>query len=74
MSGYTVAFVYARMARARGFLAAALGIFGRAWQLYVAYILLFVFYVVTIGYVRATVRPRPSARRVQHPASHPGSG
>ena len=51
VSGYTVAFVYARMARARGFLAAALGVLGRAWQLYVAYILLFVFYVVTIGYV-----------------------
>ena len=51
VSGYTVAFVYARTARAKGFLAAALGILGRAWQLYVAYILLFVFYVVTIGYV-----------------------
>ncbi|MBO0237276.1 OpgC domain-containing protein, partial [Vibrio parahaemolyticus] len=31
-------------------LAAAFGILGRAWQLYVAYILLFVFYLVTIGY------------------------
>ena len=51
VSGYTVAFVYARMARARGFFAAALGVLGRAWQLYIAYILLFVFYVVTIGYV-----------------------
>lgn len=51
VSGYTVAFVYARMARARGFLAAALGVLGRAWQIYVAYILLFVFYVVAIGYV-----------------------
>lgn len=51
VSGYTVAFVYARMARAKGFLAAALGVLGRAWQIYVAYILLFVFYVVAIGYV-----------------------
>ncbi len=51
VSGYTAALVYTRMARARGFLAAVVGILGRAWQLYIAYILLFAFYVVTIGYV-----------------------
>lgn len=51
ISGYTVAFVYARMMRLHGFVAAALGVLGRAWQIYVAYTLLFVFYVVAIGYV-----------------------
>lgn len=51
ISGYTVAFVYARTMAARGFMAAAAGILARAWQIYVAHILLFVFYVVAIGYV-----------------------
>jgi len=51
VSGFTVAFVYARMMRAKGLLAAAIGILGRVWQIYVAYVLLFVFYVVAVGYV-----------------------
>jgi len=51
ISGYTVAFVYARVMSAKGFLAAAVGIRARAWQIYVAHILLFVFYVAAIGYV-----------------------
>jgi hypothetical protein len=37
--------------RAKGLLAAATGILGRVWQIYVAYVLLFVFYVVAVGYV-----------------------
>lgn len=51
VSGYTVAFVYSRAMRARGFVSAAIALLGRVWQIYVAYILLFVFYVVAIGYV-----------------------
>ena len=51
ISGYTVAFVYARTMLLRGFVAAALDMLGRVWQIYVAYTLLFVFYVVAIGYV-----------------------
>lgn len=51
VSGFTVAFVYARIMRAKGLLVAAAGILGRVWQIYVAYVLLFVFYVVAIGYV-----------------------
>ncbi len=51
VSGFTVAFVYARMMRAKGFFTASVGVLGRVWQIYVAYILLFVFYVISIGYV-----------------------
>lgn len=51
ISGYTVAFVYARTMAAKGFTVAAIGILGRAWQIYVAHILLFVVYVSAIGYV-----------------------
>ncbi|MGO3928331.1 OpgC family protein [Rhodopseudomonas pseudopalustris] len=51
VSGFTVAFVYSKMLRAKGLLAAAAGILGRVWQIYVAYVLLFVFYVVAVGYV-----------------------
>lgn len=51
ISGYTVASVYARAMAAKGFVVAATGILGRAWQLYVAHILLFVVYVAAIGYV-----------------------
>lgn len=51
ISGYTVAYVYSRTMAARGFIIAALGILARAWQIYVAHILLFVFYVAAIGYL-----------------------
>lgn len=51
ISGYTVALVYSRTMAAKGFVVAAVGILARAWKLYVAHILLFVFYVVAIGYV-----------------------
>ena len=51
VSGFTVTFVYGRMMRAKGMIAASVGLLGRVWQIYVAYVLLFVFYVVAIGYV-----------------------
>ncbi|MCK1526471.1 OpgC domain-containing protein [Bradyrhizobium sp. 182] len=51
VSGYTVAYVYSRTMATKGFLVAAVGIMARAWQIYVAHILLFVFYVASIGYV-----------------------
>lgn len=50
VSGYTVAFVYSRILRVQGFVAGSVALLGRAWQIYVAHILLFVFYVVAIGY------------------------
>lgn len=51
ISGYTVALVYSRTMAAKGFLVAAVGILALAWQIYVAHILLFVFYVVAIAYI-----------------------
>ena len=51
--GYAVTLFYARMALERGFLVAATRIFKRVWQLYAAYIVLFVIYVELISYVAA---------------------
>jgi hypothetical protein len=51
ISGYTASFVYARMMIDRGFIVGATRLFKRVWQLYVAHVILFVIYVVSIGYV-----------------------
>ena len=51
ISGYTASFVYARMMIERGFLVGATRLFKRVWQLYVAHIVLFVIYIVAIGYL-----------------------
>lgn len=51
VGGYAVALIYARIALERGFVVAATRIFKRVWQLYAAYIVLFVFYVELISYV-----------------------
>jgi hypothetical protein len=51
ISGYTASFVYARMMLERGFMVGATRLTKRVWQLYVAHIILFVIYVVSIGYV-----------------------
>ncbi|QDM16122.1 OpgC domain-containing protein [Tardiphaga sp. vice278] len=51
ISGYTAAFVYARRMATQGILAGTALLLRRVWQLYVAHILLFVFYAVAIGYV-----------------------
>src|SRR3954447_18442808 len=51
ISGYTASFVYARMMLDRGFVVGATRLFKRVWQLYVAHIILFVIYIVSIGYV-----------------------
>ena len=53
ISGYIAAIVYARMTLERGFVVAATRIFKRVWQLYVAYVVLFAVYTVTIGDVAA---------------------
>jgi hypothetical protein len=49
ISGYTASMVYARMALERGFVVGATRLFKRVWQLYVAYVVLFVIYTVTIA-------------------------
>ena len=51
VGGYTATLIYASMALERGFLVAATRIFKRVWQLYAAYIVLFVIYVELISYV-----------------------
>jgi hypothetical protein len=51
ISGYTASFVYSRMMIDRGFIVGATRLTKRVWQLYVAHIILFVIYIVSIGYV-----------------------
>jgi hypothetical protein len=53
VGGYAATLIYAKMALERGFLVAATRIFKRVWQLYAAYIVLFVIYVDLISYVAA---------------------
>ena len=51
VGGYTAAILYGRMMLERGFVVTATRIFKRLWQLYAAYIALFVIYINLIGYV-----------------------
>ena len=51
VGGYTAATLYVRMMLERGFVVTATRIFKRLWQLYAAYIVLFVIYINLIGYV-----------------------
>jgi len=53
ISGYTAAIVYAKMMLERGFIVAGTRIMHRVWQLYGAYVVLFVIYAVSIGSVAA---------------------
>ena len=53
MSGYAASIVYAKMTLERGFVVGATRIVKRVWQLYIAYIILFVIYIVTIADVAA---------------------
>ena len=51
VGGYTAAILYGRMMLERGFVVTATRIFKRLWQLYAAYVVLFVIYINLIGYV-----------------------
>jgi len=53
ISGYAASIVYAKMTVERGFVVGASRIFKRVWQLYAAYVVLFVIYLVTITDVAA---------------------
>jgi len=53
VSGYAAALLYGRMARERGLVVTATRIFRRVWQLYAAYVVLFVIYIDVIGNVAA---------------------
>jgi hypothetical protein len=56
VGGYTAAILYGRMMLERGFVVTATRIFKRLWQLYAAYIVLFVIYIDLIGYVARMAR------------------
>ena len=49
--GYIAAVLYGKMMLERGFVVGATRIFRRVWQLYAAYVVLFVIYIDLIGYV-----------------------
>lgn len=51
ISGYTAAFVYARRMYTQGVVAGTALLLRRVWQLYVAHVLLFVFYVASVHYL-----------------------
>jgi hypothetical protein len=51
ISGYTASFVYARIMLERGFVIGGTRLIKRAWQIYVAHIILFVIYIAEIGYL-----------------------
>jgi hypothetical protein len=51
VGGYAAAIIYAKLMIERGFVVAATRIFRRVWQLYAAYVVLFVIYIDLIGYV-----------------------
>ena len=53
VGGYAAALLYGQMAEERGFLVTATRILKRVWQLYAAYIVLFVIYIDVIGQVAA---------------------
>lgn len=54
ISGYTAAFVYGRAMLDRGPVVASARILKRAWQVYMAHMILFVIYMAEIAYVGAT--------------------
>jgi hypothetical protein len=54
ISGYTAALVYGGILASQGPLYATARIFGRAWQLYVAHVFLFVLFVAEVSYTVAT--------------------
>lgn len=56
VGGYTAAVLYGRMMLEHGFVVTATRIFKRLWQLYAAYIVLFVIYIDLIGYVARMAR------------------
>lgn len=53
ISGYTAAFVYGRVMIERGFTVGGARILKRAWQIYVAFIFLFMIYLAQISWVAA---------------------
>ncbi|HEX2229833.1 MAG TPA: OpgC domain-containing protein [Candidatus Binatia bacterium] len=50
ISGYTAGMVYGRILERGGFLVAAIRIYHRVWQLYVAHVFLFMIYMAVVAY------------------------
>lgn len=51
ISGYTATLVFGKMMLKRGFFIGATRLFRRVWQLYVAHVLLFVFYMTSVHFL-----------------------
>jgi hypothetical protein len=50
ISGYTAGMVYGRAMERQGFLIAAVRVYHRVWQLYVAHVFLFMIFMATVAY------------------------
>ena len=51
ISGYTATFVFGKMMMERGFVIGATRLLRRVWQLYVAHLLIFIFYLTAVHYL-----------------------
>ena len=51
ISSYTASFIYGRMMLERGFVISGTRLIRRAWQIYVAHIVLFVMYIAEVGFL-----------------------
>src|SRR5688572_7980049 len=51
ISGYTAGMVYGRAMERQGFLIAAVRVYHRVWQLYVAHVFLFMMFMATVAYM-----------------------
>jgi hypothetical protein len=65
ISGYTASLVYARKMQEQGFVRGSARILRRCWQIYVAHLFLFVFYVAEVGYTAARF-DNPNFERQTH--------
>jgi hypothetical protein len=50
ISGYTAGIVYGRAMERQGFVIAAVRVYHRVWQLYVAHVFLFMIFMATVAY------------------------
>ena len=64
VAGYAAAIFFGKMAQERGFVVTATRIFRRVWQLYAAYVVLFVIYIDIIGNVAAQYFTHRDHRRI----------
>ena len=78
VAGYAAALFYGRMARERGLIVTTTRIFRRLWQLYAAYVVLFVIYIDVVSNVAcanagaAVASTAAKARATTAPRRRPG--